>query len=34
MDKVPALCTAYELDLGEVNRTMLRVLTQLHKSAG
>ncbi len=34
MDKVPALCTEYELDLGEVNRTMLRVLTHLHKSPG
>ncbi|MCZ4316775.1 HDOD domain-containing protein [Comamonadaceae bacterium G21597-S1] len=34
MDQVPALCTEHELDLGEVNRTMLRVLTQLHKSAG
>lgn len=32
MDKVPGLCSAHELDLAEVNRTMLRVLAQLHKS--
>lgn len=30
MDKVPGLCTDYTLDLGEVNRTMLRVLALLH----
>lgn len=34
MDKVAGLCTEHELDLGEVNRTMLRVLAQLHRSAG
>jgi c-di-GMP phosphodiesterase len=34
MAQVPALCTTYELDLAEVNRTMLRVLAQLHRSAG
>jgi len=33
MTKVPGLCAAHELDLGEVNRTMLRVLATLHKSA-
>lgn len=31
MDRVPALCTTHELDLAEVNRTMLRVLAQLHQ---
>lgn len=30
MDKVPGLCATHELDLGEVNRTLLRVLAQLH----
>lgn len=34
MDQVPGLCTTHELDLGEVNRTMLRVLATLHQSAG
>ena len=32
MDQVPGLCSAHELDLAEVNRTMLRVLAQLHRS--
>ena len=31
MTQVPGLCATYELDLSEVNRTMLRVLAQLHK---
>lgn len=31
MTQVPGLCATYELDLTEVNRTLLRVLTQLHK---
>lgn len=34
MDQVPGLCTTHELDLTEVNRTMLRVLAHMHKSAG
>lgn len=34
MDTVPGLCQAHELDLGEVNRTLLRVLAQLHRPAG
>ena len=34
MDAVPGLCQTHELDLGEVNRTLLRVLAQLHKPAG
>jgi len=33
MNTVPSLCEEHELDLGEVNRTMLRVLAQLHKPA-
>jgi hypothetical protein len=31
MHTVPDLCATHELDLGEVNRTLLRVLAQLHK---
>lgn len=34
MDQVPGLCTEHELDLGEVNRTLLRVLAHLHKTTG
>jgi hypothetical protein len=34
MPKVPELCATHGLDLAEVNRSMLRVLTQLHKSTG
>ena len=34
MASVPALCTTYELDLAEVNRTLIRVLAQLHQPGG
>ncbi len=34
MAAVPELCKTHDLDLGEVNRTLLRVLAQLHKPAG
>jgi len=33
MTQVAGLCAAHEFDLGEVNRTMLRTLAQLRKSA-
>jgi len=34
MTGVPALCEAHELHLDDVNRTMLRVLTQLKRTPG
>ncbi len=34
MTNVAALCATHELNLGEVNRTLLRVLAQLHKGPG
>ncbi len=34
MDKVSGLCTTHDLSLSEVNRTLLRVLAQLHKGPG
>ena len=32
MNEVPALCQAHELQLDDVNRTMMRVMAQLKKS--
>lgn len=34
MDRVPGLCRTHDLDLADVNRTVLRVLAQLRKTTG